>query len=254
MMRHDPGRGIDGEGHDLFGPRARNLLDVHPARGRSHEGDARAFAVDERREIELAVDGRTFLDIEAVDLLTVRAGLMGDEHRAEQALGLLAHVLLRLDQLDAAGLAAPAGVDLRLDDEQRRAEIARSLDRLLDRKRRMPARHRHAEFPQHRLGLIFVDVHADPYLSRMQRTRSVYALSASLAALRLWRAALPRFARDTTILTSPDWARSSCKPRPALRRPRPTLRTWHVRRCSTESRRCARRPSRRSRRVRRHKG
>src|SRR5262245_20130939 len=70
----------------------------------------------------------------------------------------------------------------------------------------------------------------------------VYAVSASLAALRLWRGALPRFARDMTILTSPDWARFSCKLRPALRRPRPTLRTWRVRRCSTESRRCARRP------------
>src|SRR5215813_12826398 len=114
----------------------------------------------------------TSLDIEALDLLAVRAGLMGDEYRAEQALGLLAHVVPRLHQLDAARLAAPSGVNLRLDDEQRRAEIARSLDRLLDRKRRMPARHRHAEFPQHRLGLIFVDVHADLYVSRMQRMQT----------------------------------------------------------------------------------
>src|SRR5262249_22175580 len=68
--------------------------------------------------------------------------------------------------------AAPAGVDLRLDDEQWRTEIARSLDRLLDRKGRMSARHRHAEFPQHRLGLIFVDVHADLYVSQMQCTRT----------------------------------------------------------------------------------
>ena len=82
------------------------------------------FAVDQRREIELAVDRGAFLDIEAVDLLAVRAGLMGDQHRAEQALGLLAHVLDRLHHLDAAGLAAPAGMDLRLDDDDRRAEIA----------------------------------------------------------------------------------------------------------------------------------
>src|SRR5262249_62040173 len=114
MMRHDPGRGIDGEGHDLFGPRARNLLDLHSARGRNHEGDARAFAVDECREIELAIDGRTFLDIEAVDLLAVRARLMGDEHRAEQALSLLAHVLPRLHPLDAPRPAPPPPADTRL--------------------------------------------------------------------------------------------------------------------------------------------
>src|SRR5262252_3128159 len=134
-----------------------------------------------------------------MDLLAVWAGLMGDEHRAEQALGLLAHVLLRFHQLDAPRLAAPTGVDLRLDGEQRRTEIARSLDRLVDRKSRMPARHRHAEFPQHRLGLIFVDVHADLYVSRMQCTRISLRTLGKLAALRLWRAALPRFARDMTI-------------------------------------------------------
>src|SRR2546425_8240314 len=136
MMRHDPGRGVDGEGHDLFGLRARNLLDLHPARSRSHEGDARTLAVNERREIELAVDGGTPLDIEAVDLLAVWAGLMGGEHPAEQALGLLAHVLLRFHQLDAARPSAPTGVDLRPDDEPRRTEIAPSLYRPVDPKNR----------------------------------------------------------------------------------------------------------------------
>src|SRR5260370_19945804 len=149
-----PGRGVDGEGHDLFGLRARNLLDLHPTRSRSHEGDARTLAVDERREIELAVDGGALLDIEAVDLLAVWAGLMGDEHRAEQAPGLLAHVLLRFHQLDAARLAAPTAVDLRPDDEHRRPETGRSLDGLLCPQSRMPARHRHSEFPHNRLQLI----------------------------------------------------------------------------------------------------
>src|SRR5262249_59659702 len=105
-------------------------------------------------------------------LLARGGGLVGAGQRPEQPPGLLAPVLLRLPEVAGAGLAAPAGVDLRLDDEQRCVEIARSLDRLLDRKCRMPARHRHAEFPQHRLGLIFVDVHADLYASRMQCTRT----------------------------------------------------------------------------------
>src|SRR5262249_13434581 len=123
-----------------------------------------------------------------------RAGLMGAGHPAGRAPALFAPVLPRLHQLDATGLAAPAGVDLRLDDEQWRTEIARSLDRLLDREGRMSARHRHAEFLQHRLGLIFVDVHADLYVSQMPCRRTnlcslgqawlLGASGASAAALR----------------------------------------------------------------------
>ena len=57
-------------------------------------------AVDQRREIELAVDHRAFLDIEAVDLLAVRAGLVRDQRRAEQPrCASLLHVLDRLDDL-----------------------------------------------------------------------------------------------------------------------------------------------------------
>src|SRR5213078_1884849 len=50
--------------------------------------------------------------IEAVDLLAVRPGLVCHQGRAEEPRGLLAHVLDRAHYLDAAGLAAPAGVDL----------------------------------------------------------------------------------------------------------------------------------------------
>ena len=96
VMRHDAGRRIDREGHDLLRRVVRDLLDVHAARGRHHEGDARGLAVDQRREIELAVDGRAFLDIEAVDLLAVRAGLMGDQVEPSRRVGFLAHVLDRL--------------------------------------------------------------------------------------------------------------------------------------------------------------
>src|SRR3954468_5670125 len=159
VMRHDSCGGIDREGHDLLGMGARDLLDVHAARGRSHEGDARGLPVDQRGEIELPVDRRAFLDVEAVDLLAVRTGLMGHQDGADQALGLLAYVLGRLHDLNAAGLAAPTGMDLRLDDDDRRAEILSRLDRLLDRESGVTARHRHAELPQHRFGLIFVDVH-----------------------------------------------------------------------------------------------
>jgi hypothetical protein len=93
-MRHDPGRGIDGEGDDLLGARARDLLDIHAPRGRCHKGNARAFAVDECREVELALDGRALLDIEAMHLLALGTRLMRDQDRSEQTLGLLAHLLV----------------------------------------------------------------------------------------------------------------------------------------------------------------
>src|SRR5919108_5807099 len=76
MVRHNSGRWIDGKRHDLFGTRAGDLLDVDAPRGGYHEGNARAFAVDERREIKLPLDGGTLLDVEAADLFAVRARLM----------------------------------------------------------------------------------------------------------------------------------------------------------------------------------
>ena len=76
--------------------------------------------------------------------------------------GFLLHVVDRFDDLDAAGLAAAAGVDLRLHHPDRAAELLRGLHRLFDAERGDALRHRHAEIPQHRLGLVLVDVHAGP--------------------------------------------------------------------------------------------
>src|SRR5262245_47374210 len=247
-MRHDPGRGIDGEGHNLLGARTRDLLDIHAPRRRCHKGNARTFAVDERREIELALDGRTLFDIEAMDLLALRTGLVRDQDRSEQTLGLLPHLLVRFHHLDAAGLAASAGMNLSLDDEHRRAKFAPGLDRLLDRKGGVPARHRHAEFPQHRFGLIFVDVHADllPAPDAMQHLNRVISGKLDCADARHPQGLRAALRRDMSTVTSPDLVRSSCRPRPGWRRPRLTVRTWHARWHSTESQRCARFPWRRS--------
>ena len=124
MMRADVRHRIDRDGDDLLRRVVRDLLDVHAAFGRGDDRDARGLAVDQHREIELLLDRRAVLDVEPVDLLALRAGLVRDERRAEQALCLLLDVLDRLDHLDAAGLAAPAGVDLRLHDPDRAAELA----------------------------------------------------------------------------------------------------------------------------------
>ncbi len=144
----------------FFGRLVGDFLDVHAAFGGNHESHARGFPVDQRGQIEFAVDGRAFLDVEPVDLLAVRAGLMGNQRRAEDARGFLLHVVDGFDHLDAAGLTSAAGVDLRLHHPNRAAEFVGSLERLVDGKRRHPARHRHAEFTQHRFSLILVNVHA----------------------------------------------------------------------------------------------
>ncbi len=161
-MGHHPGRGIDREGGDPLRGLVGDLLDVHAALGRGDERNARGRAVDQRREVELLLDRRALFDVEPVDHLALGAGLVGDEGRAENACRLAAHVGNRLHDLDAARLAAAAGVDLRLDDPDRTAELVRGLLRLLDRECRDAVRHRHAEFPQNGFRLVLVNIHDAP--------------------------------------------------------------------------------------------
>ena len=59
------------------------------------------------------------------DLLAVRAGLVGHERHAEHLGRGLRPPRRALDDLDAAALAAPAGVNLRLDDDRAAAEPLR---------------------------------------------------------------------------------------------------------------------------------
>ena len=180
VMRADVGHRIDRDGDDLVRRVVRDLLDVHAAFGRDHDRDARGRAIDQHRQVELPLDGGAFLDVEPVHLLAARAGLVRDQRRAEQPRRLLSHVVDGLDHLDAAGLAAAAGVDLRLHHPDRAAELLRGLHRLVDAERRDAPRHRHAETSQHRLGLVLVDVHGVGSLA--PRTRRVAGPRASLTS------------------------------------------------------------------------
>src|SRR4051794_7405560 len=97
----------------------RDLLDVYAAFGRDHERHARAVPIDESREIKLTIDRRAFLDVDAMPLFPARPGLVGDEHRPEEPLGLATDLLDRAHHFDPAGLAAAARMDLCLDDHYR---------------------------------------------------------------------------------------------------------------------------------------
>src|SRR5262249_55729011 len=64
--------------------------------------------------------------------------------------------------LDAAGLAASAGMDLRLDHIDRAAEVLSCLHGFIDRKGCDAARNRCTEARQDGLGLVLVDIHGNP--------------------------------------------------------------------------------------------
>src|SRR5690606_24656435 len=153
---------VNGEAEDLFRRLGRHFLDIHAAFGRGDEGDARGRAVNEDGEVELALDGGTFLDIEAVHFLAFGARLMGHERRTEQAPCLLLDILDRLHHLHAAGLAATARMDLRLDDPYRPAQLFRFRDSLFRSERCMPPGHRHTVLRKHGFGLVFVNIHEKP--------------------------------------------------------------------------------------------
>ena len=85
-------------------------------------------AIDQHAEIELAVDVAAGLDIDPLDLLALRAGLMGHQRhgRASCCRGL-ADFAGAAGDLDAAGLAAAAGMDLGLHHPDRSAQRLRPL-------------------------------------------------------------------------------------------------------------------------------
>ena len=132
-MRHQPGRRVDGQRLDLLRRVVRDRLDVHAALGRDDDGDAAGAAVDQQSEVEFLVDVDAVGDVEPIDLLAGRAGLDGDQRLAEHLGGVLADLVDRMGEADAAlgvgaeflelALAAAAGVDLRLDDPQRPGEL-----------------------------------------------------------------------------------------------------------------------------------
>src|SRR5262249_12431079 len=109
--------GIDRLLQDLLGMLGGDLFDLHAALGRRHHGHAPRAAVDHHADVELARDVDALLDEEALHALALGPGLMGHEVHAVDGARLLLGVDEVLGDLDAAALAAAAGVDLRFDDD-----------------------------------------------------------------------------------------------------------------------------------------
>ena len=155
---HALGR-VDEDLDDLLGRVVGDGLDVHPAFARAHERDRLRGTIGQHREVVLFLDVGAFLDEEAAHLLAFGAGLMRLQLHAEDLAGVLRDVVQRLGDLDAAALAAPSGMDLRLDDPDRAAEFLGRFRRLADAEGRVTAGHRNAEAGENFLALVFVNLH-----------------------------------------------------------------------------------------------
>jgi len=110
--------GVDVHAQDLLRLVRRHFFDVHAARRRGDDRHAAAFAVQRQREIDLAFDLRTGLHVHRLDGQAFGTGLFGHQPLAEHVCGRAAHRVEVTRELDAAGLAAAAGMHLRLDDPQ----------------------------------------------------------------------------------------------------------------------------------------
>src|SRR3546814_2460833 len=136
---------------------------LHAALGRGDDGNAARRTIDEEADVELARNGATLLDVDALDLLALRTGLLGNEDIAQHGTRMLLHLVLRLAEPHAAlpvGIvlettgAASAGMDLRLNDPDRSRQTVRDVERLVGRVSDTTARYRHAEIPEKILGLV----------------------------------------------------------------------------------------------------
>jgi hypothetical protein len=164
------GRRIDRKGDDLSGVVAATSSISMPPSVEHDEGHPAGGAIDQQREIKLALNVRTILDIDAVDLLAGGAGLARYQRPAEHPLGLGLCLLDRAGQAHAAAgpriglgkvaLAAATSMDLCLDDPERALQFAGRHLGLFGAQNGTAVRHRGAVVAQQRLCLIFVDVHA----------------------------------------------------------------------------------------------
>src|SRR5262249_27477495 len=152
-------RRVDGEADQGLRPVAADVLDLHAAGGGGNDHHALALPVEHEAEIELARDLCGSLDIEAVDDPAPRAPLVRDPAPAQQLVGGGPHLVLVAAELDAAGLAAAAGMHLRLHDPALAADLAGAIGGLLRAIGEAAARHGHTELREQLLGLVFVDVH-----------------------------------------------------------------------------------------------
>ena len=179
-----PGGRMHVDPQDLVRLALRDLLDVHPARGRGDERDAPGVSVQHDAEIVLAGDGRALFDVDPLHRQPLRAGLVGHESGAEHARRRRTDRVEVLRELDPARLAAAAGVHLRFHDPDAPSEPACGRDRPRRRIRDRAFRHRDAVLGEQLLRLELMQIHGRPFPSTGTRQAGYSELSSASAQSR----------------------------------------------------------------------
>ena len=91
-----------------------DFFDFHATRAARHEDDPSDAAVHEKRKVKFALDVDTFFNEQPLDNPAAGTGLDRDEIHAEHTAGNFGGFIRRMDKLNAAGLSAATGVNLRL--------------------------------------------------------------------------------------------------------------------------------------------
>src|SRR6185437_4582498 len=159
LIRLQARRRMHRHGQDLLGRLLRDLLDVHAAGSGGDERDAALLAIESQRQIDLALDLRARLHIDALHRQALGTGLFGLQARSEHRGGGTAHRLRIARQLDAAGLAAATGMYLSLDDPDRPADRVGRRDRLIRAGGDAARRNGDSVIPEYLFSLIFVQIH-----------------------------------------------------------------------------------------------
>ena len=136
-----------------------DLLDLHPAELRRHERRHPDRPVEGDPEVELLGDVGRLLDEHLLHLPPLRAGLVRHELHPDDPLGGLVGFVGGPRELDAAPLAAPAGVDLGLHDGLA-AEVLGDLTGLFRAVGDVPLRGRDTVAAEDLLRLVLVDFHS----------------------------------------------------------------------------------------------
>ena len=130
---------------------AGNLLDVDPAPGGQHQQVLLGGAVEGEAGVVLLGDVGGVLDPQPFDDVTF------DVH-AEDVAGMGSHLVGIVGELDAAGLAAPADLDLGLDDDGISGSLGLGY-RLIDGEGDAARADRDAEAGEVLLALVFEEIH-----------------------------------------------------------------------------------------------
>ena len=152
-------RRVDADADDGVGLLGRDFLDVHAAGSGGYDHDALGGTIKHESKVDFLVDVRAFFDVEARDELAGGARLVRDELAAEERFRRILDFLFVAAELDAAGLAARARMNLGLHDDDGGAEFAGAIRRLLGAVGETAARDRYAELGEKLFRLVLMNVH-----------------------------------------------------------------------------------------------